>query len=67
MQQPTRAALRQLQIQPLRLGQQRFAVLQGHNGVDLRVERIDLRQVGMQHIHAGDVARMDGGGQRNTR
>ncbi len=45
------------------LGAQRLTVHRGNDGVDARVVAIDLGEIGVEHLDARDLARVDGAGQ----
>ncbi len=60
MQRPHGLAFRQQGIFFARLCQQAVAILQRHDGVHLGIDEIDMVEVGVHHLDAGEFARGDG-------
>ncbi|MCY1237538.1 hypothetical protein D9M72_502400 [compost metagenome] len=63
MQRAAAGAARQFGIECLRLGAHHIAVGRRDDGVDARVVTVDLAEERFQHLHAGDLAGMDGARQ----
>jgi hypothetical protein len=65
VQRSQAAAGRELRIALPGKAAQRVAILQGDDRIDARVEPVDLREAGIEHLDARDVAAMDRRGQRD--
>ncbi|KAF1035343.1 MAG: hypothetical protein GAK34_03411 [Delftia tsuruhatensis] len=67
VQRPQALAARQQRIQLAGAAAQPVPVQRSHQRIDHGVEPVDLRAVGIQHFQAGQLAAVDGLGQRDGR